>query len=85
MTDTSIELKWLRNLLRGMSVLIPLHIHLYCDNKSVISITTNLVLYERNNHIEVDCHVIRLKYTAKKIVLPYIPSKEQAIDIFTKV
>jgi len=42
------------------------------------------VLHERTKHVEVSCHVTRLKYTVKKIVLPYIPSKEQVVDVFTK-
>jgi len=58
---------------------------IYYDNRSVISIATNLVFQERTKHIEVvDCHVTRLEYTPKKIVLPYIPSKEQVDDVFTK-
>ena len=34
MTDTSMELKWFCHLWGDMSVLIPPHISLYCDNKS---------------------------------------------------
>jgi len=56
--------------------LIPLHILLYFDNSSAISIATYPVFHELTKHIEVDCHVIRLEYTAKKIALPYIPFKE---------
>jgi len=43
MVGISMELKWLRDLLRNMNVLVPLHIPLYCDNKSIISPATNLV------------------------------------------
>jgi len=63
-------------MLHVMSVLILLHILLYCDNKSVISIAINFVLHERTKVIEDDCHMTRVEYTAKKIVFAYIPSKE---------
>ena len=71
MIDTSMELKWSHGLLHDMSVLIPLHIPLYCDNKSTISVVINSVFHERTKRIEVDCHVTCLEYTDKKIVLPY--------------
>jgi len=43
MADTPVELKWLRDLLRDMNIQTPLHIPIYYDSKSIISITTNLV------------------------------------------
>ena len=67
-----------------MSVMIPLHIPLYFDNKSVISIASNIVFHERTKHIKVDYHMTRLEYTTKKIALSYIPSKVQVADVFTK-
>ena len=84
MADTSIELKWLPDMLHDMNVLIPLHIPLYCDNTNVIFIVTNIVFYERTKHIEVNCHVTSLEYTVKKIVLFYISFKKQVGDVFTK-
>jgi len=56
MADTYVELEGSCRLLRDMSVVVPLHI-LYimiCDNKSVISIVTNIVFHERTEHAEVD-------------------------------
>ena len=48
-------------MLRDMSVLSPLDIYLYCDNKSIISIATISVFHENIKHIEVDYHVALLE------------------------
>ena len=60
-----------------MGVLIPPLITLYCDNKSAISIATNSTFHEKMKHIEADCHVDHQEYTANRIALTYISSKEQ--------
>jgi len=67
-----------------MSVLISLHISLYCDNKNVISTATNHAFHERTKRIEVNCHLTHLEYIVKKIALTYILSKEQVNDVFKK-
>ena len=82
MANISIELKWLHQLLRDIGVLIPSHIPLYHDNKSVISIITNHVFYEHTKHIKIDCHVTRQEYTANKITFPYISTKEKVTNVF---
>jgi len=60
-----------------MSVLIPPHISLYCDNKSTISSATNSVFDVQTKHIEVDCYVTHQEYIANKIFLPYIPPQSK--------
>ena len=83
-TDTTLELRWLRDLMcdMGISVVAPIPIH--CDNKSTIDITSNPVFHDHAKHIEVDCHITRQEYEKGKITLLYAPSSAQLADLFTK-
>lgn len=57
---------------------------LYCDNKDAISITHNPVQHDCMKHIEVDRHVIKEKLQSGRICTPYVRTKDQLVDIFTK-
>ncbi|RDX74369.1 Copia protein, partial [Mucuna pruriens] len=59
-------------------------IKLYCDNKSTINITHNLVQHDRTKHIEVDRHFIKEKLDNGLICTPYVPSQGQLAVILTK-
>ena len=61
---------------------IPIKMH--CDNQSVISIASNMMLHERTKHIKVDCHFIHDLVIKKHIVTPYVQFKDQLGDILTK-
>ena len=84
MAAITCELKWLKGLLLSLGVHHPKAIRLFCDSQSALHIVKNLVFHERTKHIEVDCHFVRDAITSGVIDPPYVPTRTQLADIFTK-
>lgn len=77
-------LNWtIRQLFSFLYVLIPTQPVLYCDNRSSIALTCNLVLHQRTKHIEVDIHFVREKVAKKLSHVQFVSSSEQYADILT--
>ena len=60
-------------------------IPIYCDNKSAISISKNLVMHSKTNHFQIKYHFIYEQVVEKNIRVEYVGTKEQVADIFTKL
>ncbi len=58
---------------------------IYCDNIISILLANNPVYHVRTKHIEVHYHFIKGKILAKKFDLIHVNTKNQVVDIFTKV
>ena len=78
------EILWLRIILDDLRISVQDTVKLWCDNQSAISIAHNPVQHDRTKHIEIDRHFIKEKLETGLIHLPYVPSKEQVLDILTK-
>jgi hypothetical protein len=59
-------------------------IPIYCDNKSAINISKNTVMHSKTNHIPIKYHFLREQAAEKNIIVEYVGTKEQVVDIFTK-
>ena len=57
---------------------------LFFDNKTTIDISRNPVQHDRTKHVEVDRHFIKQNVETKIIRFPFVKSKDQLVDIFTK-
>ncbi|KAJ4789630.1 Copia protein [Rhynchospora pubera] len=84
MASTASELTWIKQLLADLKIAHEEPMKMFCDNQAARHIAANPVFHERTKHIEVDCHFIREKIQAKDIETPYVKSKDQLADIFTK-
>ena len=77
------EVIWIKILLEQLKVIRRLPMKVLCDNKAAIAIAHNLSYMIGQKHVEVDKHFIKEKLEAL-ICMPYIPTKEQIVDILTK-
>ncbi|RVW69951.1 Retrovirus-related Pol polyprotein from transposon RE1 [Vitis vinifera] len=78
------EIMWIRRLLEELKMIGSSPMKLYYDNKAAISVAHNLVLHDRTKHVEVDKHFIKEKIDNGLVCMTYIPTEEQAVDVFTK-
>jgi hypothetical protein len=84
MASTASELTWIKQVLVDLKININEPMKMFCDNQAVRHIASNPIFHERTKHIEVDCHFIREKVQSKEIETPFVKSKDQLVDIFTK-
>jgi hypothetical protein len=57
---------------------------IYCDNKSCVKLSKNLVFHDRSKQIEIKYHFIRDMVQKGAVKLQYISTNEQIVDILTK-
>ena len=58
---------------------------LMVDNKSSIELSKNLMFHNRPRHIKTKLNFIRMYLEEKKMKLDFVSSKNQLLDLFTKV
>ncbi|GJW11582.1 ribonuclease H-like domain-containing protein [Tanacetum coccineum] len=78
------ETCWLRNLLRELHTPLSSTTLIYCDNVSVVYVSSNPVQHQRTKHIEIDIHFVRDLAAAGEVRVLHVPSRYQYADVFTK-
>jgi hypothetical protein len=58
---------------------------IYCDNQSCIKILINLVFHDISKNIDIWYHHLGDCVQRKIMLLQYIPTEDQDVDILTKV
>ena len=78
------EAIWMRKILVELfsSHLEPTMI--YCDNESCIKLSDNPVFHDRSKHIDIRYHHIIDCVQRRVMLLSYIPTEDQDVDILTK-
>ncbi|GJT53091.1 ribonuclease H-like domain-containing protein [Tanacetum coccineum] len=75
---------WLRNLLRELHTPLSSATLVYCDNVSVVYLSSNPVQHQRKKLIEIDIDFVRDLVAAGQVQVLHVPSHYQFADIFTK-
>ena len=81
---TTIELIWLRWLLKDLGIDCSTATKLHCDNRSAIQIAHNDVFHKHTKHIKIYYHFIRHHLLQDTLTFQFISSQDQLADIFTK-
>ncbi|PNX81870.1 retrovirus-related Pol polyprotein from transposon TNT 1-94, partial [Trifolium pratense] len=79
------ELQWISFLIQDLAQTCVRQPVLYCDSQSAMHIAANPVFHERTKHLDIDCHIVRLKVQEGLMRLLLVPSAFQVADSFTKV
>jgi len=78
------EASWLRQLLLELHAPLQQATLVYCDNISVVYMSSNPVQHQRTKQIKIDLHFVREKVAAGHVHVLHVPTSSQYADIFTK-
>ena len=84
LASSAAELCLIRMLLQDLGVFLPLPPLLWCDNVSALVIASNPMFHARTKHIEVDYHFVCERVLKRDLLVKFISSSDQLVDIFTK-
>lgn len=84
LAHTAVELSLLWTLFKDLRIFLLTCPLIWCDNVSIISLSSNPVFHARMKHAKVDYHFIREKVLSKYLVVRCISTQDQIADIFTK-
>jgi hypothetical protein len=78
------EAAWLRQLLHELHSPLTTSTLVFCDNVSVVYLSTNPVQHQRTKHVEIDLHFVRERVACGAIRVLHVPTTSQFADVFTK-
>jgi len=78
------EVSWLRQLLVELHVPLRRTALVYCDNISIVYMSSNPVQHQRTKHVEIDLHFVHERVASGDVRVLHVPTSSQYADIFTK-
>jgi hypothetical protein len=75
---------WLRQLLQELHAPLTKSTLVYCDNVSVVYLSTNPIQHQRTKHVKIDLHFVRERMAIGDVCVLHVPMTSQFADIFTK-
>jgi hypothetical protein len=83
-TTCCTQVLWMKQTLTNIQFEYDDPIPIYCDNTNAISISKNPIMHSNMKHIPTKYHFLREHVAEKNIIVEYVGTKEQVVDIFTK-
>ena len=84
LVEATKEAIWIKDLLIELGFLEQNSTTIFCDNQSSIKISKNPIYHSKTKHFEIHLHFVRDMVKKKAVQIVYIPTGQQAADIFTK-
>lgn len=78
------QLFWVKILLKNIGLQVEGHMWIYCDKKVTINLSNNLLFYDWTKHREIVCHFIKDMIDSKELMLSYVETPNQVVDVFIK-
>jgi hypothetical protein len=78
------EAVWLHKLLADLFEHVLDSTIIHYGNQSCVKISDNPVFHDKLNHIEIKYHFIRDMVQRKEVLVQYLPTDEQVVDVLTK-
>jgi hypothetical protein len=79
-----VEACWLRQLLQELHALLSKSTLVYCDNVSIVYLSTNPVQHQHTKHVEIDLYFVRERVAISDVRVLHVPTTSQFTDIFMK-
>jgi hypothetical protein len=78
------EAAWLRQLLHELHSPLATSTLVFCDNVSVVYLSTNPVQHQRTKHVKIDLHFVHERVACGAVRVLHVPTTSQFADVFTK-
>jgi hypothetical protein len=78
------EACWLRQLLQELHAPLTNSTLIYCDNVSVVYLSTNPIQHQRMKHVEIDLHFVWERVAIGDVRVLHVSTTSQFTNIFTK-
>jgi len=75
---------WIRQLLGELHCPLTRATLVYCDNISVVYLSTNPIHHQWTKHVKIDLHFVRERVALGAVRVLHVPTSLQYVDIFTK-
>jgi hypothetical protein len=78
------EAAWLLQLLHELHSPLTTSTQVFCDNVSVVYLSTNPVQHQRTKHVKIDLHFVRERVACGAVRVLHVPTTSQFANVFTK-